>query len=659
MSKLVNLGNGRMLIGLDKFGQVKDFYFHYAGLENHVGENLVHKIGIFVDGAISWLDDGSWDIQVGTENDTMASSIRAVNSGFGIEVNFTDIVYNEKNIFIRELIIKNTFDRNRKLKLFFNQQFNISQTHIGDTAYYDPRDGVIIHYKGRRVFLVNVRDKEGFEEYSVGLLGIEGKDGTFKDAEDGELSGNAIEHGQVDSVMGKQISLSPNAEKKVYYWITVAKSIERAKKLNELIVTRKPEDIILSTKNYWRAWVKNQNFTFYGLGPPIVDLFNRSLINIRTHVNKNGSIIASGDSEMLQFGRDYYEYVWPRDAAFTAIALEKAGDFNASKRFFQFCADVVSEEGYFMHKYRPDKSLGSSWHPWVGGGKKQFPIQEDETALVLFALWQHYTLSKDLEFIESIYNSLIKKTAEFMVNYRDDKTGLPAPSYDLWEMYYGVHTFTASSVYGALIAASKFAGLLGKKRSEKLYKDTAEDIKKAILRYLYDESRGVFYKNISVDGKSFKADETIDISSVFGVYKFGVLPENDNKLKKAFEKTIERLELKTERGGIARFEGDIYHRNASDIPGNPWIVATMWVAQYYIALAKNEADMEPVKKRISWAVEQASFSGVLPEQIDPFTGEHVSASPLTWSHAEYVTTIIMYLQKLESLGICEACYPIT
>jgi len=659
MSKLVNLGNGNVLIGLDKHGQVKDFYFHFAGLENHVGEKLVHKVGLFVEDNFSWLDDGAWNIEVGTEKDTMASKIVAKNSHLGIEINFCDVVYNEKNIFIREVTVKNTFDRNRKVKLYFNQQFNIAQTHIGDTAYYDPRGNVIVHYKGRRAFLINAYGTEYFDEYSVGLLGIEGKDGTYKDAEDGKLSGNAIEHGQVDSVIGMQFNLSPKSEKKVYYWITIAKSIDKAKRLNELVVSRKPADIILSTKNYWKAWVKNQNFTFYGLGPPIVDLFNRSLINIRTHVNKNGSIIASGDSEMLQFGRDYYEYVWPRDAAFAAIALERAGDFNASKRFFQFCADVISDEGYFMHKYRPDKSLGSSWHPWVRNGKKQYPIQEDETALVLYALWQHYVLSKDLEFIENIYNGLIKKSAEFMVNYRDDKTGLPAPSYDLWEMHYAVHTFTSSSVYGALIAASKFARLLGKSESEKKYKSAAEQIKKAILKHLYDSSRGVFYKNISVDGKKVKVDETIDISSVYGIYKFGVLPETDMKLKKAFDKTIERLELKTQVGGLARFEGDTYHRNTADVPGNPWIVVTMWVAQYYIALAKNEKDMEPVKRRISWAVKHASFSGVLPEQIDPFTGEHVSAAPLTWSHAEFVTTIIMYLEKLESLGICEACYPVT
>ena len=70
-----------------------------------------------------------------------------------------------------------------------------------------------------------------------------------------------------------------------------------------------------------------------------------------------------------------------------------------------------------MHEYRPDKSLGSSWHPWVHGNKAQFPIQEDETALVIYALWKHYEFSRDIEFIESVYNKLIKKMSIFLFFY--------------------------------------------------------------------------------------------------------------------------------------------------------------------------------------------------------------------------------------------------
>ncbi|MFV1917726.1 MAG: glycoside hydrolase family 15 protein, partial [Patescibacteria group bacterium] len=466
-----------------------------------------------------------------------------------------------------------------------------------------------------------------------------------------------IEYGQVDSVFSFDVEMEPNRESKFHYWMCVSKSIKRAKKLNKFVLDRGAVDLIKTTRDYWRAWVKVRNFSFYGLEQEVIDLFNKSLIFMRTHVGKNGAIIASGDSDLLQYGRDTYAYIWPRDAAYSATALEKAGDFNASARFFDFCNKTITDDGYFMHKYLPDLSLGSSWHPWIRNGKGQLPIQEDGTAVVLYALWVHYELSKDLEFIEGLYNDFVKKAAEFLVSYRDEKTGLPKPSYDLWERIYGVSTYTACTVYGAINAAAKFAKLLGKTKSEKKYRSAAKSMKEAILVHLYDEKDGTFYKQISEDNGRVEIDRTVDMSSVYGIYKFGVLPFGDQKLEKAVKKTIERLEVKTSIGGIARFEGDSYHRKRSDIAGNPWIITAMWLAQYYVGLAKNESDMEPVKKWLSWVVKAASPSGILPEQINPDTGEHLSASPLTWSHAEYVITVISYLEKLEELEVCKACNP--
>ena len=75
----------------------------------------------------------------------------------------------------------------------------------------------------------------------------------------------------------------------------------------------------------------------------------------------------------------------------------------------------------------------------------------------------------------------------------------------------------------------------------------------------------------------------------------------------------------------------------------------MWVAQYYLALAKNKKGLEPVLKWINWVKDRATGSGILAEQFDAFTGEHLSAAPLTWSHAEYVITVISYLKKLEQI----------
>lgn len=312
-----------------------------------------------------------------------------------------------------------------------------------------------------------------------------------------------------------------------------------------------------------------------------------------------------------------------------------------------------------MHKYRPDESLGSSWHPWMKNGKIELPIQEDETALVLIALWQHYTQSRDLEFIEKVYDTLIKSAADFMVGYRESKTRLPKASYDLWEEKFGIHTFTSASVYAALICASKFAKLLGKEKSERIYSAAATEIKHAILAHLYDENVGFFVKmiNVSDDGE-ISYDHTLDMSSMYGIFAFGVLDIDDPRLARAMKQVEERILVKTSVEGVARYEGDIYFRSSSGVPGNPWIITTLWLAQYYIALAKKESDFAPVHKWISWAAKHASSSGILSEQLHPYSGELLSATPLTWSHSEYIITITKYLSRLEELGICLKCNPL-
>lgn len=659
MSKSLSLGNGNILVCTDKRAQVRDFYFPFVGLENHVGGHYTHRVGVFVDYQLNWFDHSNWDIQIRLADESMVGETVAKNRALGVTLNFSDAVYNEKNIFLREVKVTNDTDHPRTIKLFFAHEFEIYESHRGDTAYFDPIHHVIVHYNGKRVFLVNgLSDKGSFDDYTAGIFKIEGKEGSFKDAEDGILAKNLIEHGPSDSVIGFYVDLAPHESKTIHYWMVAAESIKDALALNAYVLEKKPEHIIRTTRDYWHAWVNKYNFSFYGLTQDEIALFKKSLLVIRTHADNRGAIIASADSDMLQNGRDTYSYMWPRDGAFSAMAFNMAGNFNVAERFFDFCDHVLTDDGYFMHKYRPDESLGSSWHPWMRNGKIELPIQEDETALVLIALWHHYEHSKDLEFIEKLYNSLVKRSADFMVGYRDPKTRLPKASYDLWEEKFGIHTFTAASVYGALMAAAKFAKLLGKEKSEHIYTTAAFEIRQSILTYLYDEGSGIFVKMLNVtDDGTLVYDKTLDMSSVYGIFAFGVLDVEDPRLARAVKQVEDRIMVKTDVGGIARYEGDIYFRNVSGVPGNPWIITTLWLAQYYIARAKKEADFAPVHQWLAWAVKHAGPSGVFSEQLHPYSGEQLSATPLTWSHSEYIMTVIKYLDRLEELGICLKCNP--
>ena len=70
MSRALVFGNGRFLVTLDQHGFVRDMHYPYVGLENHVSGNK-HRIGVMVGEDYSWVDDGSWQINLGYKPETM------------------------------------------------------------------------------------------------------------------------------------------------------------------------------------------------------------------------------------------------------------------------------------------------------------------------------------------------------------------------------------------------------------------------------------------------------------------------------------------------------------------------------------------------------------------------------------------------------------
>jgi len=660
MSRHIVLGNGNILVCLDGLGRIRDFYYPHVGQENHVA-GKIHKFGVWVDSQFSWFDSDEWKRNIAYKKDALVSDIVGFNRRLNIKLNISESVHFLKNIYIKKVTIKNMSDKKREVRIFFHQRFEISESNIGDTAYYHPHVDSIVHYKGKRYFLMNGqfrnRRYHGISSYSTGLAGEYGKEGTYKDAEDGYLSGNPIEHGSVDSTISFNFSLKPGQEKEVYYWICVGENYDEISKLNQLIIQQKPKNVMLEIEKYWVKWSNRTQFEFLGVNEQVVDLFKRSLLIIRSHVDNGGAIIASGDSEMLFRRRDTYTYMWPRDGALVSRSLDRAGYTDITKNFFKFCHKALTKDGYLLHKYRPDGSLGSSWHSWLKDMHIQLPIQEDETALVLDALWKHFTQHAQVEFVMKLFNSFIRRSANFLVKFRDKKTGLPKESYDLWEEKLGIHTFTCAATYAGLRAAMHFEEVLGTEGKAHKYEKAAQEIKEAMLHYLYDEKEKRFIKGIYYDGNEIKKDMTNDASSAYGVFQFKVLPAEDKRVKSSFEAFKSGLECKTQIGGYARYEGDYYHRVTDDTPGNPWFVTTLWLAEYYIAIAKNKDDLKPAIDIFQWVTERALGTGVLAEQLHPHTGEPLSVTPLTWSHAGFIIAINKYLEKLDQLGICQMCNP--
>ena len=268
---------------------------------------------------------------------------------------------------------------------------------------------------------------------------------------------------------------------------------------------------------------------------------------------------------------------------------------------------------------------------------------------MIWALWNHYEQFRDLEFIRPQYTPLIKRAADFMMNYRDLKTGLPLPSYDLWEERQGILTFTVSAVYGGLMAAANFAECFGENDLATEYRQGALKMREAMDQYLYLKTEKRFARmiNFKKDG-SVEVDATVD-ASLYGIFAFGAYSPDDEKVHSTMSQVHEKLWVKIGSGGLARYENDPFYRQQDPSVSNPWFVTTLWIAQYYIASAKTKKDLDKALNIFNWVAEHALPSGVLAEQINPHTQESLSVSPLTWSHGTFIAAVQEYLNKLRRL----------
>jgi glucoamylase len=724
MPRDIPVGNGNMLVTFDSAYQIRDVYFPHVGQENHAGGGPC-RFGVWSDVPRREKDkDGDrrkrrlfwshehWDVKLGYQPDTLATDVTMKHEELQLEMRCCDAVDFHRPVLIRRIEVVNHADHDREVRLIHHHDFYMYATKIGDTAYYDPQLRSLIHYRKQRYIMASfyLDGEQQIDEYATGTAGFRGAEGTWRDAEDGHLGNNAIAQGAVDSTMLVSVQVPARGMRVVYLVIGCGFKYDDLEVIHRFLHREGPQGVIDRTVAYWRLWLAAVRTDFpkaqeSGLSEKVIDLFKRSLLVVRTQIDNGGAIIAANDSDIMQFSRDTYSYLWPRDGAFVADGLDAAGFPDVCRSFFTFCSKIIEDGGYFLHKYNPDGSPASSWHPWVANGKPQLPIQEDETALVVWALWRHYVRYRDIEFVRPLWVNLIQKAADFMVRFRDPQTRLPLPSYDLWEERWGVHAFTVATVYGGLKAAWQFAVCFGDTHRASTYATAAEEVREAFEKHLWSQEHGRFLRRVvpldhdrtaelmadvmagrtpqpagggldamiprnghsvgvpapegprQADPVEFELDPVID-SSMYAIFAMGLLPVEDDRVARTMKAIEDRLWCRTDVGGVARYEDDYYHqvsRDTDNVPGNPWFICTLWLAEYRIARAQTIDDLREALPILEWCADHALPSGVLAEQVHPELGWPMSVSPLTWSHATVVSVVVSYISKLEQMSVCPTC----
>jgi GH15 family glucan-1,4-alpha-glucosidase len=647
------MGNGAMMLNFDQDLNLRDLYWPYGGFENH-GDANRSACGIYADQQLSWLFSPEWDKHLGYLPDTPITRIKAINHSLGLELEINDALHPSEDLYLKRIVIRNRREYPREVKLIFYQDFSIRGIEAGDSAVYDPKTGGVYQYKRGCYILANcMSSRGGVDEYSTGVKRYQGREGTFKDAEDGHLALNPIADGPVDSAIGVRVELAALGEDEVYYWLIASHGLQDLRAANKRFLERPPEAWLADMARHYRSWIIRSHREFRDLTSRQVELFKSSLFTIRSQIDRKGAVVASPDADTFLVARDHYMYLWPRDGAMVAHALDLAGYPEEARRIYSFCGSVISEEGYFLQRYNPDGTPGCTWHPMILEGREIPPIQEDETALTIWALGRHYELYRDEDLVMSLYERMIRPALRFMCGYLDAATGLVAPSWDLWEERRGIMSFTCGAVYGALKLGVSMAAAAGDQEMADRCRITAGLLQAAMIAHLYHPGLGRFVRGLFPDQEGkLVPDYTMD-ASMYGLFAFGALPADDPRIESTMKAIGTELWCKTEVGGVARYTGDYYHRVSDDVetvPGNPWIITTLWLADWHITRGTAE-DITRARRLIDWTTRQAREGNLLPEQVHPYTGGPMSVCPLTWSHSTLVKVIMDYLIKMESVKL--------
>lgn len=661
MPRDLPVGNGNLLINHDHNGFLRCIYYPYVGQENHALDHTSH-FGLRVNNEFFWLDHEQIQKNLHYVQDSLIAELVFHHERIDLTVTIHDGVDHHDNVFIRKIMVSNHSSSPMHVQLFFHLDMNLYGSEMANTVLYHPGLQSLLFYKGHRYVSVSCQKygESGSSPngYACGQKGIHGLEGTWRDAEDGTLQANPIAQGSVDGVMQLNLDI-PSGEQRIgHFWVCFAQSLSEIEQLESIVRKTEPQVMLDRTQIYWTRWLSRDKHDLSLLPKDLADAYKISLLVVRSNMDNRGAIIAANDSSMLKNAEDTYSYMWPRDGALIAFALDRAGYHDSTQQFFAFCKKAITPDGYLMHKYNPDGSVGASWLPWVDQhGAPQLPIQEDEVALVVYSLWNHHELADTLDESFDDYENFIRPAAEFMLQFRDEN-GLPNPSYDLWEERYGIFAFTVATVFAALQAAAKFATYHGEPSRAQQYEEAAKTMRQSVSKYFYDVNKGHFVRALYLSSQStdtFYIQDNAADASLYALFDFSLFDAQDPRMVQTMTYLRESLWVHTDIGGMARYEGDQYYREFGDdknIPGNPWFICTLWYAQWLLQCAKSPNDLKEAEELIRWAVSHALPSGIMAEQIHPLTGEPLSVSPLTWSHATLVKVIQDYLtasQRMSSI----------
>lgn len=560
------------------------------------------------------------------EEDTNILNTEVLNTYFNLKVVQTDYASIKENVLIRKYKFTNENTINLDLNFLVHSSLTSSpENRVSGMC----RNDALIQYNHEYMLCTFSKEKLLSSQINNSKANIE--DGKIWDKDYVGMSANS-------SISYDLGTLKPNETREFELYIFIEDSKIGLDNLEKTIDRIRKIDFRTeyeAVKKYWKKYVKDHNGLELDLAETpknrkIKQIYTRTILLYSLLVNhETGGISAAVevDENLKQCGG--YQYCWPRDAVFTTTAMDILKMKKEVEKFYKsFCKNTQSRNGMWEQRFFTDGRLAPCWG-----------YQIDETASVIVGVYNHYKVIEDKKFLKDNLK-MCEKAINFLKKYVEDifqETNKCGISYDLWEEYEGVNLYAVSSIFASFNAMIKIYEELKEEftknrvkqenvnKEKETLRNLSVTLREYILKNFYDESKKSLVRNLE--------DKTLDISILGTVIPFELFSPKDKKILN----TVERINmtLRTYTGGYKRFETDTYRE------GKPWIIATLWIAEYYLEIGEKQK----AKECFDFVIKTSTEHGFLAEQINNSTMQPDWVIGLGWSHAMFIETLKKMIEK--------------
>ncbi len=622
------VGNGKLTASFSKTGELLRLFYGSVDYKQFV-EQFDVGVKINDSGMIYLHNDINNVYNQKYIQDTNILQTKILNTYFNLQMIQTDFVPINQNILVKNYRFIN--QSNIDLKVHFLAYSKVLTNINNDTCGFFKND-CLIQYNHDYAFCIFAKEKP--LSYQI--------NNTNANIMEGRIGGKDYIGMSPDSAISYDLkTIKPGQEINFNLYLYVNDNQEKCllneldyeiNRICKLDIVKEYED----TKKYWQKYVKDYdklNIQKSNMEEKIKKIYKRSILLFSLLTNHETGGISAGmevDETKTKCGR--YSYCWTRDAVFVTRAMDILGMKTEVQKFYEiFCPITQSKNGSWQQRFYTDGRLAPCWG-----------YQIDETASVVFGIYEHFEKYKDKKFLQNNLK-MCENAIGYLQKYIEDticQKGNFLPSYDLWEEFEGISFYSMASIFSAFSAMLKIYENVksifenNRLKIEAIHKKTKDleqamlDIKEYCLQNFYDETKKTFVRN--------SKDKKIDISILGTITPFGMFSPKEKKIENTIEKI--NMTLRTYTGGYVRYEQDSYMGGY-----NPWPIANLWMACYNLEAGEEKKALE----NFAFVTNSCSEHGFLGEQVNNETMKPAWIIGLTWSHAMYVVV----LEKLKKKGL--------